>query len=198
MATIKGVTRDKNGAVMPGVDIELKNEAFQTVYHTESDELGRFTLTVPDGVYPFLTAVRDYAEKYLEYWAHNVPAYGETELDISIDTLEIYGINAFEIKGPCKTLSIYFRPMSLEKFLAREQDIAPEFDTDGICVKLDGAQTEVLAVNRVREYIGEDSFCTGCLIQAALPQNGEQWERAELTLRDREDNLGSAVLFRKA
>lgn len=197
MAAIKGITRDKNGAALPCVSVELKNEQFQTVYQAESDEQGQFALTVPDGDYPFLTAVRDYTEKYLEFWAHDISAYGEVSLDITIDTLEIYGINAFEVKGPGKTLSIYFRPMSLEKFLAREQDIAPEFDTDGICVKLNGTPTEVVAVNRVQEYIGEGGFCTGYLIQAALPANGEQWHCVELTLRDRGGSFGSAVLFRK-
>lgn len=197
MAVIRGTTTDKDGKALPGVLIELKNEAFQTLYETISDDCGRFTLTVPDGNYPFLTAVRDYATEYLEFWAHDVPAQGELTLDISVDTLELYGINAFEVKGPGKALSIYFRPMSLEKFLAGETEIAPEFDPEGIGVKIDGEQAKVLVVNRVQEFAGDDTFLTGYLIQAALPEQGRSWQKAELTLRDRNGSFGSAVLFRE-
>ena len=66
MAAIHGTTRGGEG-VLPGVSVELKNEQFETVYEAVSDEAGRFSLSVPDGVYPFLTAVREYGVRYLEY-----------------------------------------------------------------------------------------------------------------------------------
>lgn len=198
MATIQGITRDKQGNILPEVSVELKNERFQTQYSTVSDEQGRFALTAPDAVYPFLIAVRDYAVGYLEYWAHNVPALEPLDLDIEIDTLELYGINAFTVKGPGRALSIYFRPMSLGKFLAQEQDIAPDFDADGITVRIDGQESEVLVVNRVQEFAGEGTLLTAYLIQAALPEDGEDWSQVDLRVRDHEGHTGAATLFREA
>lgn len=195
MAIIQGVTKGKNNNVLSGVSVELKNDQFQTIYETTSGENGHFELTVPDGVYPFLTAVRDYADKYLEYWAHNVPLYGEFNLDVQIDTLEVYGINAFVVKGAAQALSIYFRPMSLEKFRAGEPDIAPDFDNDGIYVAVNGRRSEVLVVNRVQEYISP-GFLTACLIQVSLPDFVEEWERVDVTIRDKKGNIGCATLYR--
>lgn len=195
MATFHGITKDKNGKVLSAVSVELKNENFQTVYSSISNEQGCFVFTVPDGVYPFLTAVRDYADKYLEYWAHNVPLYGEVDLDVQIDTLEVYGINAFVIKGAAQALSIYFRPMSLEKFKTGETDIAPDFDNDGVYVTINGRESEVLVVNRVQEYISP-GFLTAYLIQASLPNPAEEWKRVDVTIRDQKGNIGCATLFR--
>lgn len=195
MAVIQGVTKGKHNNVLSGVSVELKNDQFQTVYETISDENGHFELTVPDGVYPFLTAVRDYADQFLEYWAHNVPLYNKLTLDIQIDTLEVYGINAFVVKGAAKALSIYFRPMSLEKFKAGERDIAPDFDDDGICVSVNCRKSGVLVVNRVQEYIGP-GFLTACLIQVSIPDCTDAWERVDITIRDRNGNIGCATLFR--
>ena len=124
MASIRGTTAGREG-VLASVSVEIKNENFETMYQTLSDESGNFELCVPDGVYPFLTAVRNYGDQYLEYWAQNIPAQQEPELHIRIDTLEVYGLHAFIVKGAANALSIYFRPMSLEKYKAGEVDIAP-------------------------------------------------------------------------
>lgn len=195
MAVVKGATKGKYNDILGGVSVELKNDRFQTVYKTTSDENGCFELTVPDGIYPYLTAVRDYADKFLEYWAHNVPIYGELNLNVQIDKLEIYGINAFIIKGAATALSIYFRPMSLEKFKNGETDIAPDFESDGIYVAVNGRKSEVLVVNRVREYVAP-GFLTAYLIQVSLPDCAEEWERVDITIHDRDGNIGCATLFR--
>lgn len=198
MSKISGIIKDKLGNVLTQVSVELKNENFQTEYSAISDEQGRFAMTVPDMVYPYLTAVRDYASDYLEYWCHNVPAYDCLDLDIEIDKLEIYGINAFEVKGAGNALSIYFRPMSLCKFQAQEKEIAPDFDTDGITVMINGQQTEVAVVNRVQEYIGtEEGYMTAYLIQAKLPERVKNWNRVDLKLKDCEGHTGAATLFRE-
>ena len=195
MAVIMGVTKVKDGNILAGVSVELKNDQFQTIYETVSNQNGNFELKVPDGVYPYLIAVRDYADKYLEYWAHNVPAYGELNLDIQIDTLEVHGINAFVVKGGARAVSVYFRPMSLEKFKAKETDIAPDFENDGICATVNGKQAEVFVVNRVQEYIGQ-GFLTAYLIQISIPDDVQEWGRVDITIRDLEGSIGCATLFR--
>lgn len=197
MAIIQGITKDKQGNILTAVTVELKNEDFRTMHSAISDEHGHFIITVPDAVYPFLTAVRDYAIDYLEYWCHNVPAYGCLDLDIEIDTLEIYGIHAFEVKGAAKTLSIWFRPMSLCKFKAQEKQIAPDFDIDGITVKINEQSAEVAIVNRIKEYIGTEECVTAYLIQAKLPQGIKDWNRVDLRLEDFDGNSGAATMFRE-
>ncbi len=197
MAKISGIIKDKQGNILPMVSVELKNEDFQTQYSAITNEQGRFVMTVPDMVYPYLTAVKDYAIDYLEYWCHNVPALDCLDLDIEIDKLEIYGINAFEVKGAAKTLSIWFRPMSLCKFQAQEKEIAPDFDIDSITVKINEQQTEVVVVNRVNEYIGMEGCVTSYLIQAKLPEDVKNWNRVDLRLKDMDGHIGAATLFRE-
>lgn len=196
MANIRGTTAGREGA-LASVSIEIKNENFETVYQTFSDESGKFELCVPDGLYPFLTAVRDYGDQYLEYWAQNVPARQDLELHIRIDTLEVYGLHAFIVKGGANALSIYFRPMSLEKFKAGEVDIAPVLKEKDIAVVVNGRESEVYVVNPVREYIGEESgYLSAYLIQSSIPEGIQEWERIDITICDSEKHFGCTTLFR--
>lgn len=52
--------------------MEIKDNNFETIYFTKSDEHGDYKIDLPAGIYPFVTAVRDYGEKYLEYWCSNL------------------------------------------------------------------------------------------------------------------------------
>ncbi len=195
MATVKGTTAGREG-VLSAVLIELKNERFETMYQTLSDENGTFELCVPDGSYPFLTAVRDYGQRYLEYWAQNVPACGDLELHIRIDTLEVYGLHAFIVKGAAKALSIYFRPMSLEKFKAGEADIAPVLTENDITVTVNGKKSRVYVADRVREYTGEEGrYLSAYLIRTSIPEGVKEWERIDITVRGPEKHIGCATLF---
>ncbi|MDE7220974.1 MAG: hypothetical protein K2O45_15380 [Oscillospiraceae bacterium] len=195
MANIKGTVAGREG-VLASVLIEIKNEHFETMYQTLSDESGKFELSAPDGSYPFLTAVRDYGGQYLEYWAQNVPAQQEVELHIRIDTLEVYGLHAFIVKGAANALSIYFRPMSLEKFKAGEADIAPVLKENDITVFVNGQESKVYVANLVREYIGkEDEYLSAYLIQSSIPEGVKEWERIDITICDSENHFGCATLF---
>ena len=196
MGNIRGTTAGREGALAL-VSIEIKNEKFETMYQTLSDKSGKFELCVPDGSYPFLTAVCDYGGQYLEYWAQNVPAQRELELHIRIDTLEVYGLHAFTVKGAANALSIYFRPMSLEKFKIGEADIAPVLKENNITVAVNGRESKVHVVNPVREYIGEErGYLTAYLIQSSIPEGIQDWERVDITICDSEKHIGCATLFR--
>ena len=90
---LHGFVTDKNNLSLPGVLVEIKNSEFQTIYSAETDQSGYYEIELTAGFYPFLTAVRDYGERYLEYWCHNLKLDLDTELNIKIDTIEIYGLN---------------------------------------------------------------------------------------------------------
>lgn len=196
MAIIHGTVIGGEG-ILPGVSVEIKNEQFETLYETVSDEAGTFSLSVPDGIYPFLTAVRDYGDRYLEYWAQNVPAQRELTLDVRIDTVEVYGLHAFHVKGAANALTVYFRPMSLQKFKSGAHEIAPDLDKCNITVLVDGQQSEIYSLNRVQEYAGEDvGLLTAYLLQVSVPLNADEWKRVDVTVRDNEEQFGCATLFR--
>lgn len=167
------------------------------MYETVSDEAGRFSLSVPDGRYPFLTAVREYGDRYLEYWAQNIPAQRDLTLPVRIDTIEVYGLHAFHVKGAANALTVYFRPMSLQRFQEGEPDLAPELDKCDITVLVDGQQSEILSLNRVQEYAGEETgLLTAYLLQASVPQSADDWERVDVSVRDENGGFGCATLFR--
>ena len=196
MAILHGTAIGREG-VLPGVCVEIKNEQFETLYEAVSDEAGLFSLFVPDGVYPFLTAVREYGDRCLEYWAQDVPARGELTLDIHIDTVEVYGLHAFHVKGAANALTVYFRPMSLQKFKSGAHDIAPELDKHNITVLIDGQQSKIYTLNRVQEYVGEDvGLLTAYLLQTSVPQDADEWKRVDVTVRDNDGRFGCATLFR--
>lgn len=186
MKVLTGTIRDKQGNPIAGAVVELKDQHFQTVFSAVSDEKGEYALDAQKGVYPFLTAVKDYAAKNLEYWCQNLDLRQDARLDIRFDKLEIYGLHAFCVQGGDNALMVYFRPMSLDKFLAGEQDIAPEIQT--IQVELDGKQVPVLGQHPVKEF-----EMTAYLLQ--LDADGRNWEKLEISLWDTEGNFGMAAIF---
>ena len=67
-----GNVKDKNGHAVSGANVEVKDEGFQTIYQTLSDAQGAYSIDLPSGKYPFVTAVKDYGVKNLEYWCQNI------------------------------------------------------------------------------------------------------------------------------
>lgn len=187
---LSGTIRDKRGMPVSGAIVELKDETFQTVFSAVSDENGRYALEAEKDVYPFLTAVKDYALNNLEYWCQNLDLRQDLRLDIRFDRLELYGLHAFRIKGGVNPLMVYFRPMSLDKFLAGEKDIAPELQI--VEAKLDGQRIPVLRINPVKELAEEDEM-SAYLIQ--LEAEPKDWKKLELSVWDTEGNFGMAGIF---
>lgn len=108
--TLSGVARDKNGNALSNVIVEVKDLDFQTLYRTNSNHNGYYSMDLPANRYPFVTAVKEYGKNYLEYWCHNIDLLTDKKLDITLDTLEIYGLNVFAVKGGYNSLMVYFRP----------------------------------------------------------------------------------------
>ena len=114
-----------------------------------------------------------------------------------IDAIEVYGLHAFHVKGAANALTVYFRPMSLQRFQAGEPDLAPELDKCDITVLVDGQQSEIYSLNRVQEYAGEeDGLLMAYLLQASVPESANDWERVDVSVRDGDGRFGCATLFR--
>ncbi|MGZ5424365.1 MAG: carboxypeptidase-like regulatory domain-containing protein [Candidatus Aminicenantales bacterium] len=199
-ARIFGHVRDFNGKPIEGADIELKAARFENAAATRSAADGSYSLTVEAGMYIALAAVKDYQVSKLEYWAWNVPAFGEVEIDPRFDRLEVYGLNAWRPQGGFPSYQIYFRPMSLTMTVAAVTkaggmdklgglsfiDIAPDLKAKDIAVKIDGESVEVLRVNKVQEASSPTQALYGFLIQTPLPkvQGTGDWITVDVTLSD--------------
>lgn len=189
---LSGYVRDKNGNALAGADIFVKDDRFQTIYQAVSDGKGFYSVDLPAGKYPFFAAVREYGENYLEYWCQNLDLAQDMQLDIRIDTLEVYGLHVFTVKGGYPSLMAYFRPMSLKKFQNGDPDICP--DIQRIRVLVDSREASVLAQSRVCESMG-DRDLGAFLIQVALPEKTSRWDRVDVEIWDGSDAYGAATIF---
>lgn len=187
-----GIATTSDGLPYANATVEVKGEDFATLYSAVTDQSGHYSIDLPDGNYPFLIAVKDYAETCLEYWAHNVPVAGSTELNPRFESLEVYGLNAFRVKGSYPSLHLYFRPMSLAKFRENALDIAPVIKE--IRIIIDGTPVKILHQSKVGEYIG-DRTLTVFLLQVSLPENASDWQRIDVEITDPDGHFGMATLF---
>ncbi len=199
-ARIFGHVRDFSGQPIEGATVELKTARFENAAETVSAADGSYALTAEAGMYIALAAVKDYQVSKLEYWAWNVPAFGEVRIDPRFDRLEVYGLNAWRPQGGFPSYEIYFRPMSLTMTIDVVTkaggmdkigglsfiDIAPALEAKDIAVKIDGQSVEVLRVNKVREASGPAQALYGYLIQTPLPKapGTGDWIIIDVTVND--------------
>ena len=149
---LDGYIKDKNNQPVALAEVELKDNNFETLYSTCTDTKGYYKFDVPSGYYPFFFAVKGYKETGLEYWCQDIILNADLKLDAKIDILEVYGLHAFSVKGAGNGLMVYFRPMSLDKYLRGAEDIAP--DQIDIKVSVDGEERAIVNVNKVFECAG--------------------------------------------
>lgn len=189
---LDGYVTNKSGFPIEKALIEIKNESFVTIYSTESNEDGYYQFDIPARRYPFMTVVKDYAVDYLEYWCQNIPLFTDLSLNASFDTLEIYGLHVFNVKGAGNGMMVYFRPMSLSKYKQGALDIAP----DDILIKgnVDGKPCPVIAVNQVREFAAGRAM-TAYLIQIETGEADTTWNRFDIQITDQDGNYGAATFF---
>ena len=98
----------------------------------------------------------------------------------------------FGVKGASPSLMVYFRPMSLGKYKSGETDICPEIKS--LRVYINENEVPVLKQNSVLEYCG-DRDMNAYLIQTALPDGVDAWERLDIEIRDADDAFGMATIF---
>ena len=184
--------KNKNNITIENAIIEIKGDDFITIYKTESNEKGYYKFDLPAGKYPFLIAVKDYSVNYLEYWCQNIQIQQNMCLDVSFDTLEVYGLHVFSVKGSGNSLMVYFRPMSLAKYQQGEQNIAP--DNIEIKVTIDGKEMSVLNVNKVKEF-SEEREMTAYLVQIKTSETDKSWSKLDIQIKDKDNNYGAATIF---
>ena len=96
---LDGYIKDKNNQPVALAEVELKDNNFETLYSTYTDTKGYYKFDIPSGHYPFFLAVKGYKETGLEYWCQDIILNADLKLDAKIDTLEVYGLHAFSVKG---------------------------------------------------------------------------------------------------
>lgn len=217
MVEIYGIVTDFNGNPIEKATVEVKNRRFETIYQTFTDADGKYRLKVVEGTYIAMYICKDYLVKNLEYWAWNVLAYSNLEINARIDGLEVYAINAWMPQGALPSMQIYFRPMSLRRVKelsqclgigfppSREElkslkaiDIAPRLTKKDVTVTIDGYPVKIFTLNKVEEAAGEDQVVFGYLIQTSLP---ERWRNSDysqicITVEDSETGeKGEGCLF---
>jgi hypothetical protein len=211
-ARIFGRVTDLQNRPIAGASVELKNSRFDTVSGTTSGPDGTYSLNAPKGNYLALLAVKDYQTKFLEYWAWNVPAEGDLEINPRFDRLEVYAINAWQPQGALPSYQIYFRPMSLARAGKKIEeaggmeglgklpliDIAPELTLEDVVVAIDGQAVETLRINKILEASGPNQDMIGYVIQVGVPEQkpAKKYRVITITLTDRETGeKGEGTLF---
>ena len=126
------------------------------------------------------------------------------EINSRVNRLEVYSIKAFRVQCGFPQLMIYFRPMSLSRSKSRseeeEKDIAPKLTKEDIEVHINGERSEVYVVNRILEYVGENSYMDSYLIYVSLNKevNKFTYNKINVAIVDREtDERGEGSVFRK-
>lgn len=186
-----GYIKNKYNLPVEQATVELKNSSFETLYATCTDTEGYYKFDIPSGYYPFFFAVKGYKETGLEYWCQDIVLNADLQLDAKIDTLEIYGLHAFSVKGAGNGLMVYFRPMRLDKYLNGFEDIAP--DKIDISILVDGEKSPLVNINKVYEYGGTHKM-TAYLIQIAT-KKVESWHKLDVEIWDENQNYGAASIF---
>jgi hypothetical protein len=208
---IYGKVIDQSGKPVEGAEVMILNSQFDPVRKVMSKAGGDYYLDVEKGTYLALTATKDYKTKYLEYWFWNLAVDGKMNINPVLGGLEVYSLAAYQPKGMPTSLFIYFRPMSLERFLGGKQykaentkgdfDIAPELKKDDVKITLNGKTTEILEINRVREISGSNQFMTAYLVQIFLSPKIENPEKilvnVSLTDTKTKEKGEGAVIFGK-
>lgn len=188
---LDGYIKDKYDQPVEQAVVELKNNSFETLFTACTDTEGYYRFDIPAGYYPFFFAVKGYKESGLEYWCQDIVLDADLQLDAKIDTLEVYGLHCFTVKGAANGLMVYFRPMALDKYLKGCQDIAP--DDIHLQVTVDGIRCPVVNMNKVTEYAGAHPM-TAWLIQVSTDKR-ENWHKVDVEIWDENDNYGAASVF---
>ncbi|MFT4071602.1 MAG: carboxypeptidase-like regulatory domain-containing protein [Dysgonamonadaceae bacterium] len=193
--TIAGKVTDFQGNPIDSSIVELLHPNFKTAYETYTDKKGNYKLNVEKGKYMAMYVIRpkEYPRQNqvsennmrLEYWAWNIIADKDLVINPRYHRLEIYGSHVFETYGGYPGLFIYFRPMSLTKYLSYPKEIyldkAKSEKIADISVKPENLKIQIYAdeepvkinsIQPIEEYHGENQkSMTAYLVQVDYPKS---------------------------
>lgn len=192
--TISGQVTDFDGNPTDSCWVALYHNDFSVAYGTFSDKTGHYVLSgVEKGEYMCMYAIRlkEYPrnnavpeeEMRLEFWAWNVIADRNLVIHPRYQKLEIYGTNVFRVMGGYPGFFIYFRPMSVTKYLAcqkenhlhkknmeeKELDLSVRPEYLAVRIFADDELLKINSITPVEEYCGITSI-SGYLVQVEAPR----------------------------
>lgn len=205
---VYGKLTDFNETPIEDGEVVIKNASFENIYSTRTNKDGEYKLEVKKGNYFALFACKDYAIKNLEYWAWNFAVYKDEELNIKIDGLEVYAINAFIIQRKTFSMMIYFRPMSLKRWKEYKNtnvegviDISPKLKIEDIEVKINDEIADIIGINQIYEKdIKSGESIISYLIQVipSLRELKKDYNKIHITIIDQDTNeKGEGSLYWK-
>lgn len=155
---ITGSVRYPDGRVAANCRVVVLHPAFDPLKETRCDASGRYAVSLDPGTYNAIAILDDgYGKTTLEFWAWNVRVAGDMVLDATIGKIEVYNLAVWNSKGGSSSFFLSFRPMSLERALAKlptqprlvegdtvqVHDLSPALTRQQVRVTLDSAQAEV-------------------------------------------------------
>ncbi len=196
---ISGKVTDFNGNPIDSSVVQILHRNFSVAYETYTDKNGNYILkNIPNGIYMAMYVIRpkEYPRRNavpkdkmrLEYWAWNIIADKDLIINPRYDKLELYGTTAFEVYGGRPGLFIYFRPMSLTKYLSytestfldkskseKEADISVKPENLDIKIYADDELLKINSIQTIQEYTGEDKLpMIGYIVQVDIPKTKPQ------------------------
>lgn len=211
---IQGTVKDYSKEPIDSANVLLFNPDFQPIYQTVTNSDGHYSLDVPKGNYYGMAVVNmnHYGKSKLEYWAWNIPAHENLQIDPRYHKMEVYALNAFRPQGAHPSYIIYFRPMSLTKSQNRStnqkeeqiSNIAPELKKSEMNIIINGEKVSILSIQKVKEY-NEDKeekpvYMYSYLVQTTLPSKiRDDYQIFKVILDDNETgDKGEAMYFKQS
>ena len=175
---ISGKVTDFENNPIEKVKVAIKNKDFKDIYQTETNNKGNYSIKVKKSKYFALYAIKesDYGKTKLEYWAWNIPAFNNLEINPQYNNLEIYGVHIFEPKiKPNDTYRIYLRPMSLKKFKQMDNtkdtiNILPILKKDEIKIEINNKNVEIKTLDRILEFNTTNKYIYAYELQVLKPK----------------------------
>lgn len=192
--TISGQVTDFEGMPKDSSVVRLLYPDFSNAYITYTDKDGYYKLeNVEKGKYMAMYAMRkkEYPRENavpkddmrLEFWAWNVIANKDLVINPRYHRLEVYGTTVFQNFGGYPGFFIYFRPMSITKYLSYSQeiyldkkkaeqvaDISVKPENLAIKVFADNELLKINSIQPVEEFLGGMPI-TGYIVQVDKPKN---------------------------
>ena len=142
------------------------------------EEGGSFDAFVPARIYAVMNVNgAGYSYDSMERWAWDYNLLNDRRDTFTIGRTELYGIHAFDVKSPCPTVFVAFRPTALSRVLQFDSDgdglvqgeerkrmefemrdsptvIGPELKAENVKVWLNDSEQEVVQFDKIPEYNG--------------------------------------------